>query len=116
MDNSEFMDYIVQPLTFEQMNLLYKANDIKYDRCGLYYDFIKTLNKLIKKFLPKIELVEISHNNGVVDEHLPLLPQSYVFNYLLELKSKLLILEFRDCSIEDLRKSVELVKEFNFGK
>ena len=31
MDNSEFMDYIVQPLTFEQMNLLYKANDIKYD-------------------------------------------------------------------------------------
>ena len=47
MKNSEFMNYIVQPLTFEQMNLLYKANDIKFDKCGLYYDFIKSLNKLL---------------------------------------------------------------------
>ena len=47
MENSEFMNYIIQPLTFEQMNLLYKANDIKFDKCGLYYDFIKSLNKLL---------------------------------------------------------------------
>ncbi len=47
MNNSEFMNYMVEPLSYEQMHLLYKANDIKYDRCNLYYDFIKTLNKLL---------------------------------------------------------------------
>jgi hypothetical protein len=38
---------MINPLSYEQMHLLYKANDIKYDRCNLYYDFIKTLNKVI---------------------------------------------------------------------
>ena len=33
MENSEFMNYI--------------ANDIKIDRCNLYYDFIKSLNRVI---------------------------------------------------------------------
>ena len=47
MENSEFMNYIANPLTPDQMNLLYKANDIKFDRCNLYYDFIKSLNKVI---------------------------------------------------------------------
>ena len=41
------MNYITNPLTSDQMNLLYKANDIKFDRCNLYYDFIKSLNKVI---------------------------------------------------------------------
>ena len=45
MGNSQFMNYMIQPLSYEQMNLLYKANDIKIDRCDLYYDFIKSLNK-----------------------------------------------------------------------
>ena len=47
MENSEFMNYIANPLTLDQMNLLYKANDIKFDRCNLYYDFIKSLNRVI---------------------------------------------------------------------
>ena len=47
MDSFEFMSYMIDPLTHEQMNLLYKANDVKYDKCNLYYDVIKTLNKLI---------------------------------------------------------------------
>lgn len=47
MNNSEFMNYMVTPLSYEQMQLLYKANDIKFDKCNLYYDFIKTLNKVI---------------------------------------------------------------------
>jgi hypothetical protein len=29
------------------MYLLYKANDIKYEKCELYKDFILTLNKLV---------------------------------------------------------------------
>ena len=47
MSNSEFINYMVNPLGYEQMHLLYKANDIKYDRCNLYYDFIKSLNKTL---------------------------------------------------------------------
>jgi hypothetical protein len=47
MSNSQFINYMINPLSYEQMHLLYKANDIKYDRCNLYYDFIKTLNKVI---------------------------------------------------------------------
>lgn len=47
MNSSEFMSYMVTPLSYEQMQLLYKANDIKFDRCDLYYDFIKTLNKVL---------------------------------------------------------------------
>ena len=47
MENSEFVNYIKNPLTIDQMNLLYKANDIKFDRCNLYYDFIKSLNRVI---------------------------------------------------------------------
>jgi hypothetical protein len=47
MENSEFVNYITNPLTIDQMNLLYKANDVKFDRCNLYYDFIKSLNKVI---------------------------------------------------------------------
>lgn len=47
MNTFEFMSYMVDPLTHEQMNLLYKANDVKYEKCRLYYDIIKTLNKLI---------------------------------------------------------------------
>ena len=38
---------MIQPLSYEQMNLLYKANDIKFDKCSLYYDFIKSLNKIL---------------------------------------------------------------------
>ena len=47
MNSAEFIKYINNPLSFEEMNLLYKANNIKYDKCELYYDFIITLNKLV---------------------------------------------------------------------
>jgi len=47
MNSYEFVSYMIDPLTYEQMTLLYKANDIKYEKCNLYYDIIKTLNKLV---------------------------------------------------------------------
>ena len=47
MNRSEFMNYIATPLTYDQMHLLYRANNIKYERCNLYYDFIMSLNKMI---------------------------------------------------------------------
>ena len=52
MNSAEFIEYISKPLTSEEMILLYKANNINYDRCNLYYDFIVTLNnKIINTFL-----------------------------------------------------------------
>jgi len=47
MNSAEFIKYITTPLTVEEMHLLYKANNIKYDKCELYRDFIDTLNKLV---------------------------------------------------------------------
>tara|TARA_R110000751_G_scaffold212104_1_gene315536 strand:- start:12 stop:488 length:477 start_codon:yes stop_codon:yes gene_type:complete len=47
MNTIEFLSYIGQPLTKEEMTLLYKANNVRYDKCELYYDFIKTLNLLV---------------------------------------------------------------------
>ena len=52
MNSAEFIEYISKPLTSDEMNLLYKANDINYDRCNLYYDFITSLNrKVVNTFL-----------------------------------------------------------------
>ena len=47
MNSAEFIKYISNPLTLEEMQLLYKANNIKYDKCRLYADFILSLNKLV---------------------------------------------------------------------
>ena len=47
MDSAEFIRYISTPLIVEEMHLLYKANNINYDKCELYYDFIVSLNSLV---------------------------------------------------------------------
>jgi len=47
MNSAEFIQYITKQLTMEEMTLLYKANNINYDKCNLYYDFIMTLNRKI---------------------------------------------------------------------
>jgi hypothetical protein len=49
MNESEFLKYVLRPLTDEELTLLYKANSICYERCGLYSDFIQSLMDLIKK-------------------------------------------------------------------
>ena len=47
MNSAEFIKYISNPMTLEDMQLMYKANNIVYDKCELYYDFILTLNYII---------------------------------------------------------------------
>lgn len=47
MNSAEFIQYITKELTMEEMTLLYKANNINYDKCNLYYDFIMTLNRKV---------------------------------------------------------------------
>ena len=47
MNTIEFLRYIGTPLTKEEMTLLNKANNVRYDKCELYCDFIKTLNNMV---------------------------------------------------------------------
>lgn len=52
MNTGEFIKYISIPLTEEEMILLYKANNINYNKCTLFFDFIISLNyKVYNTFL-----------------------------------------------------------------
>mgnify|MGYP003652076722 CR=1 FL=1 len=73
MNRSEFMNYITTPLTYEQMHLLYRANNIKYERCNLYYDFIVSLNKIINDTYLGSEYINsekevVQHFNWCIDK------------------------------------------------
>ncbi len=41
------LSYINNPMSNESINVLYSANNIKFDRCELYNDFIKSLMLLV---------------------------------------------------------------------
>lgn len=42
-----FLAYMNIPLTDEEISLVYKANNVNYERCILYYDFLNSLFTLI---------------------------------------------------------------------
>ena len=66
MNSAEFIKYITNPLTKEEMQLLYKANNINYDKCRLYSDFILSLNRLvINTFLGE----DVIHNEEDIKNH-----------------------------------------------
>lgn len=43
----ELLNYIKTPMSKENMDLLYSANNIRYEKCELYNDFIQSLILLI---------------------------------------------------------------------
>jgi hypothetical protein len=43
----KFLDYINKPMSRESIIVLYSANNIKYEKCELYCDFIQSLIFLI---------------------------------------------------------------------
>ena len=73
MNSAEFIKYITNPLTKEEMQLLYKANNVNYDKCKLYHDFILTLNKLIIETFLGSDVIHTSediksHFNWCIDK------------------------------------------------
>jgi len=66
MNSAEFIKYITNPLTKEEMQLLYKANNINYDKCRLYTDFILSLNKLITETFFGEDVI---HNEKDIKNH-----------------------------------------------
>jgi hypothetical protein len=45
--NMELLNYIKAPMSKESMELAYSANNIRYEKCELYGDFIQSLISLI---------------------------------------------------------------------
>jgi len=70
------------------------------------------MNDFIMRYYNKVALVEVSHNNGKIDQHLPLVEDSYVFNYLSLLPNVPYVLEFRNATIEQIKHSVNLMRRF----
>lgn len=69
------------------------------------------LKDFILEFREKFAAVEISHNDGVRDLHMPLVNGSYIFDWLKYLPDVPLILEFRNASIYEIQNSIDLLKD-----
>ena len=67
---------------------------------GLHHKF--DVRELIDDLLPLISVVELSHNDQKIDQHLPLPPDSYIYAFLPKLVDKILVLEFRNCEVQDI--------------
>jgi len=69
--------------------------------------------EFVKRYYKKIALIEVSHNNGKIDQHLPLTDDSYIFDYLDLLPNVPHILEFRNSSIDQINHSISLMRNFS---
>ena len=61
-----------------------------------------------KEFIDKIQLVELSHNDGT-DQHLPIVEHSNSLEHI-RLFKKPIVLEFRNTNIEEVKKSLSILK------
>lgn len=68
------------------------------------------LDGFLTRFSRRIAAVELSHNDGQHDQHQPLVPGSFVLDWLPRLPDVSLILEFRDSIPADIARSAELVR------
>ena len=68
----------------------------------------KNFVKLLKKY---IVAIEISHNNGLEDQHLPIKVNQWYLKILKSdnLNNALKILEFRNASINQIKKSINIL-------
>ena len=63
-----------------------------------------------KEFIDKIQLVELSHNDGTADQHLPLVEHSNSLEHIRLFSKKTIVLEFRNTNIEEVKKSLSILK------
>jgi sugar phosphate isomerase/epimerase len=103
---------------YEEYDHLFKAfGDDIFLNCNLAHTRFAgmehgyTLDEFITRYRHRFAAAELSHNNGHGDEHLPLIEGSYIFDYINKLPDIPLILEFRNSTIEEVIKSVNLLKE-----
>lgn len=72
----------------------------------------KNFIKLLKNY---IVAIEISHNNGLEDQHLPIKENQWYLKILknIYLKNTLKILEFRNTNIKSIKKSIKILKNYS---
>lgn len=79
----EFLRYVGTPLSKNNISLLYSENNIKYDRCQLYLDFILTLFKVIQDTYMGDDITKgddiINHFNWCWDRTIELFAEEEVF-------------------------------------
>jgi sugar phosphate isomerase/epimerase len=75
---------------------------------SLCYKF--SIKNFIKLINTRIEAVELSCNNGLDDQHMPLSINSKNLTFLKLIKNKTIILEFRNSSLDQIKNSIELVR------
>lgn len=68
------------------------------------------LSEFIEEFGHYFAAVEISHNDGEQDHHMPLIATSYVFQWLPRLPDVPFILEFRESSPQELQHSAKMLR------
>ena len=73
-----------------------------------------SLKEFINRYYEKIVLIEVSHNDGIIDEHLPLIKESYVFDYFDILPDVPYVLEFRNTGLGAIEHSIALMRAHNF--
>ncbi len=69
-----------------------------------------SLKSFVDQLHGRFAAVELSHNDGAVDQHRPLDPGSWVLDWIPRLGRVPLILEFRDATRADLDRSLALVR------
>ena len=77
------------------------------------FKFSKT--KFVEEIKDYIVAIELSHNNGIEDEHLPIKKKAWYWKILSNKKFSAIpkILEFRNCGINKIKKSLDLLKKTN---
>lgn len=68
------------------------------------------MKDFINRYYNKIVLVELSHNKGLIDEHKPLVDDTFIFDYLSCLPDVPYILEFRNANLNQIEQSIALMR------
>jgi len=104
-------DFIYLLNSFEKNYLKFNLNLAHLNLSSKYYKFSK--KQLIDIISDDVLALEISHNNGRIDQHKPLVKNSECLNYLKKFKDKkyFKILEFRNCNYSDLIKSIKMINK-----
>ena len=107
-----------EPKEFENLKKYFNYNDIKINlnigHLNLAMNSFKfkydSLVKIIDKYIIAFEL---SHNNGINDEHKPLENEAWYWELISDKRFKncLKILEFRNTSIKKLENNIKLLKK-----
>lgn len=87
----EFLDYINNPLSDASITVIYKANNVKYDRCRLYSKFVRSLLMIIFDTYLGDSITDnnqrVEHFNWCWEENLlNFNKQGFIFDDLTELQ------------------------------